>query len=52
MFLRYHPQDASRVATLLQGGAILGRKFQSHESHIPFLLQLKVAWVGAWDFVW
>jgi hypothetical protein len=32
----------ARAATLLQGGAVAGRKFQPYESHIPFLLQLKV----------
>lgn len=32
----------SKVATLLQAGAVLGRRFQPYESHIPFLLQLKV----------
>lgn len=29
----------------MQGGACLGRRFQPYESHIPFLLQLKV---GKW----
>ena len=26
----------------LQGGTVLGRSFQPYESHIPYLLQLKV----------
>ena len=25
-----------------QGGGVLGRRFQPHEAHIPYLLQLKV----------
>ena len=39
---RYNPQDVSRAATLLQAGACLARRFQPYESHIPFLLQIKV----------
>lgn len=27
---------------MAQSGAILGRKFQPHESHVPYLLQVKV----------
>eukprot|EP00798_Chlamydomonas_sp_ICE-L_P022555 gene22555-29680_t len=38
----YKPTDVSRAAMLLQAGAVMGRKFQSFESHIPFLLQLKI----------
>ena len=30
------------MARFLQNGQILGRHFQPHESHIPFLLQFKV----------
>ena len=26
----------------LQGGSVLGRSFQPYESHVPYLLQLKV----------
>ena len=36
------PTCACRVASLLQGGAVLGRCFQPYEAHIPFLLQFKV----------
>lgn len=36
------PSDVKRASTLLSSGAILGRKFQPHESHIPFILQLKI----------
>lgn len=35
-----HP--ALLCTALVQSGAILGRKFQPHESHIPYLLQVKV----------
>lgn len=35
----YHPQDVSRAANLLLGGAVLDKSLQPHESHIPFLLQ-------------
>jgi hypothetical protein len=40
---RYNPQDVGRVARLLQAGAVMGRRFQPHEAHIPFLLQLKAS---------
>jgi DNA polymerase zeta len=30
------------VAWWVQSGAVLGRKFQPHESHVPYLLQMKV----------
>lgn len=30
---------------VLQSGAVLGRRFQPYESHIPFLLQIKVTCV-------
>ena len=36
------PSDVKRASTLLSSGAVLGRKFQPHESHIPFMLQLKI----------
>jgi hypothetical protein len=39
---RYNPQDINRASLLLGSGAILGRRFQPYEAHIPFLLQLKV----------
>lgn len=40
----YHPQDVGRVARLLHSGAVMGRRWQPHESHVPFLLQFKVLW--------
>ena len=27
----------------MQAGGVLGRRFQAHESHIPYLLQFKVS---------
>lgn len=39
---RYNPQEVGKAAALLESGAVLGRRFQPHESHLPFLLQLKV----------
>ncbi len=30
------------MASLLHGGAVMGIRFQPHESHLPFLLQFKV----------
>jgi hypothetical protein len=41
---RYNPQDVGRASLLLGSGAVLGRRFQPYEAHIPFLLQLKVWW--------
>ncbi|XP_017258857.1 DNA polymerase zeta catalytic subunit isoform X2 [Daucus carota subsp. sativus] len=38
----YYPQDVSRAANLLVGGAILDKVLQPHESHIPFLLQFLI----------
>ncbi len=38
----FDPADVKRCASLLHSGAILGKKFQPHESHIPFLLQVKI----------
>nr|GMD05868.1 DNA polymerase zeta catalytic subunit isoform X1 [Ipomoea batatas] len=40
--ISYYPQDVSRAANLLLGGAVLDRVLQPHESHIPFLLQFMV----------
>ncbi|WMV11977.1 hypothetical protein MTR67_005362 [Solanum verrucosum] len=40
--ISYHPQDVSRAANLLLGGAVLDKSLQPHESHIPFLLQFLV----------
>lgn len=31
-----------RVGTLLQNGAILGRIFQPHEVHVPYVLQFMI----------
>jgi hypothetical protein len=36
----------AKVSSLLQAGAVLGRRFQPLEAHIPFLLQLKVGGAG------
>ncbi|KAL6779570.1 POLZ1 [Auxenochlorella protothecoides x Auxenochlorella symbiontica] len=38
----YNPQDVRRAATLLQTGAVLGRVWQPHEAHVPYLLQFKI----------
>lgn len=38
----YNPGFVRRVANLLQNGAILGRIFQPHESHVPFILQFMI----------
>lgn len=38
----YYPQDVSRAATLLLGGAVLDRIVQPQESHIPYLLQFLI----------
>ncbi len=35
------PRDVGKAARLLESGAVLGRKFQPYESHIPYLLQFK-----------
>ena len=37
----YDPKDVPRAAALLQAGAVLGRQWQPHESHVPYLLQVK-----------
>ncbi|KAK1804828.1 hypothetical protein P4O66_003667 [Electrophorus voltai] len=36
----YNPQMVRRACELLQGGAVMGKSFQPHEAHIPYLLQL------------
>ncbi|TVU37337.1 hypothetical protein EJB05_10646 [Eragrostis curvula] len=38
----YYPYEVSRAATLLLGGAVLNRVFQTYESHIPYLLHFLV----------
>ena len=41
-FLRiqlYNPNLLRRVSNLLQSGTILGKQFQPHESHIPYILK-------------
>ncbi|KAJ7547009.1 hypothetical protein O6H91_08G065000 [Diphasiastrum complanatum] len=38
----YYPQEVARISTLLLGGGILNRRFEPHESHIPYLLQFMV----------
>lgn len=38
----YNPAFIRRAANLLQNGAILGRIFQPHESHVPFILQFMI----------
>lgn len=42
LFLRielYNPNLIKRTANLLQSGSIMGKKFQPHESHIPYVLK-------------
>ena len=38
----YNPSDVKRASSLVGSGAVLGVRFQPHESHIPFLLQFKI----------
>lgn len=38
----YNPAFIRRAANLLQNGAILGRIYQPHESHVPFILQFMI----------
>ncbi|KDD76256.1 hypothetical protein H632_c296p0, partial [Helicosporidium sp. ATCC 50920] len=38
----FNPRDVKKAAELLLAGAVLGRRFQPHESHIPYLLQFKM----------
>eukprot|EP00887_Chlorella_sp_A99_P007603 scaffold20.g7603.t1 len=40
--LLYRPQDVNRAANLMLSGAVLGRPWQPHESHLPYLLKVKV----------
>ena len=40
--LFFNPKDVGRAAALLLAGAVLGRKWQPHESHVPYILQAKV----------
>lgn len=35
----YNPNLARRAANLLQSGTVLGKQFQPHESHIPYILK-------------
>ena len=34
-----NPNVQSRIVTLLQSGAVMDRKYQTYESHIPYLHQ-------------
>ncbi|KAE8602678.1 hypothetical protein XENTR_v10014081 [Xenopus tropicalis] len=36
----YNPVMVKRVSELLQGGAVMNKCYQSHEAHVPYLLQL------------
>ncbi|KAL2641863.1 hypothetical protein R1flu_009450 [Riccia fluitans] len=38
----YYPQEISRVSTLLLSGGIMNHKFQPHEAHFPYLLQVLI----------
>ncbi|GBG78283.1 hypothetical protein CBR_g26314 [Chara braunii] len=38
----FHPQEVGRVASILQSGAVMDRKFQPYEAHIPYLLQIMI----------
>lgn len=38
----YNPAFIRRVANLLQNGAILGKIYQPHESHVPYILQFMI----------
>ncbi|BDA47990.1 probable DNA polymerase zeta catalytic subunit [Coccomyxa sp. Obi] len=40
--IMYNPMDVKKAAQLMQGGAILGRRLQPYEAHLPFLLQIKI----------
>ena len=40
--IMYNPRDVGKAAALLLAGAVMGRKFQPHESHVPYLLQFKI----------
>ncbi|XP_069830948.1 DNA polymerase zeta catalytic subunit isoform X2 [Dendropsophus ebraccatus] len=36
----FNPSMVKRVSELLQGGAVMGKCYQPHEAHVPYLLQL------------
>ncbi|CAI5983328.1 unnamed protein product [Closterium sp. NIES-64] len=38
----FYPDEVTRAAFILQSGAVMGRVFQPYESHIPYLLQVKI----------
>ncbi|BBN02455.1 DNA polymerase zeta [Marchantia polymorpha subsp. ruderalis] len=38
----YYPQEVSRVSTLLLSGGLMNHKFQPHEAHFPYLLQILI----------
>ncbi|GAX80194.1 hypothetical protein CEUSTIGMA_g7632.t1 [Chlamydomonas eustigma] len=38
----YNPQHVARASLLLQSGLVMKRCFQPYESHVPFLLQIKI----------
>lgn len=38
----YNPMLIKRAASLFQNGAILGKIFQPHESHVPYVLQFLI----------
>ena len=38
----YQPRFVKRAANLLQNGVILGKVFQPHESHVPYMLQFMI----------
>ncbi|KAL3678075.1 hypothetical protein R1sor_021031 [Riccia sorocarpa] len=38
----YYPQEVARVSTLLLSGGIMNHKFQPHEAHFPYLLQILI----------
>ncbi|GMH43547.1 hypothetical protein BSKO_11469 [Bryopsis sp. KO-2023] len=40
--IMYNPREIGKAAMLLQMGAVMGVRFQPYESHIPYLLQLKI----------
>ena len=46
----YDPSTVQRAAAAMLSGGILNRIFQPHESHVPYLLQVKVdTTCTAWD---
>lgn len=38
----YNPAFIRRAANLLQNGVILGKVYQPHESHVPYILQFMI----------